>query len=256
MSNLIKTELYKLRTSKLFVVLLLCMMAVNIITLVGSVMMMNTLADVPDAMKMDFSSMFSSPFTLDMMTMFMYISAVSFLFLDFNNGYIKNLAGQVSNRGDIVTSKFIVIAVHNLIFFLAAAVSNLIGGLIVGMNMDIQNLGAGIATFFIKWLLSLGIGAVLLFFAVGLKSKSFALIIGVMVSLSAFSLIYMGIDTAINNVLKLNGFSLSQYMPDALISSVNVAKGNLVANGIIAAIVFIVLFCFLAHVTFKKRDIK
>lgn len=256
MSNLIKMELYKLRTSKLFIILLSIFAVVNIVSSFGTSMLVNAIVKNPEAIKGDLSSMFVSPFVLEMLMLFTFVSLVSFLYLDFNNGYIKNLAGQVPNRGYIVFSKFIAVAVHNLIYFLVAVLTCFISGLITGINMDIQNLGAGIATFFIKWLLSLGIGAILMFFAVGLKSKSFALILGVMIPVGAFSLIYMGIDTAVKNFLKIKGFALGNFMPDSLIGSVNAVKGTLLANGIISAVVCIVLFYILTYITFNKRDIK
>lgn len=256
MSNLIKMELYKLRTSKLFTILLICCAVLNIVCSVGGQMIVKAVADDAGAVTTDFSSVLTAPFTFDMLMMFTFISVVSFLYLDFNNGYIKNIAGQVPNRGYVVISKFAVVAIHNLIYFLVASISNLIAGCITGMNFDTQNIGSGIATFAIKWLLSLSMCAVLMFFTIGLKSKSFALILAVMFPLGAFSLIYMGIDTAIKNLLKIKSFSLGNYMPDTLLGTVDVAEGTMVANGIIIAIIFLALFYTLTHITFNKRDIK
>ena len=256
MSNLIKMEFYKLRTSKLFIILLICFAATNIVCAVGGPLLMGAVSDGSVSLKMNLSSAFASPFNLETLTMFTFISVVSFLCLDFNDGYIKNIAGQVSNRSSIITAKYIIVAVHNLIYFIVGALSSLIGGAIIGMVMDSQNIGAGIATFFIKWMLSLAIAAILMFFAIGLRSKSVALILAVMVSLGAFGLIYMGIDTVLKNFLKLKDFALSHYMPDTLINNVNVADNTLVANSIIVAVVFIALFFTLTYITFKNKDIK
>ena len=256
MSKLIKTELYKLRTSKLFIVLLTILAVLNIVINVASTAIMNAVAEGAGSTKVDLSGAISSPFSFGMLMMLTFISLVSFLYLDFSGGYIKNIAGQAPDRNSIVTAKIFITAVHNLIFFLVAALSNIVAGVIVGLNPDTENLGAAIATFCIKWLLSLAIGAILMFFAVGLKSKSFALILAVIFPLGALSLLYMGIDAAISYVFKVESFSLSDYMPDSLIGSVNVAQNNLVANGIIVAIVFIALFCTLTYITFKKKDIK
>lgn len=258
MSNLIKMELYKLRTSKLFIILLIIFALTNALIVVGSSVLMDVVASQTgsESMKMNLSGEISSPFSLEMLLMFNYISVVSFLFLDFSDGYIKNIAGQLSDRGGIVTAKYIAVAVHNLIFFIVAALSGLAAGAIVGMNADVENIGAAIATLCIKWLLSLAINAILMFFAVGLRSKPFALIIGVMISLGAFSLLYLGIDTVLINLFKVENFTLNAYMPDTLMSSVSVGDQNLVANGIIVAVIFIALFFTLTYITFKKKDIK
>ena len=116
--------------------------------------------------------------------------------------------------------------------------------------------GAGILTFLIKLLLSIGIGSILMFFAVGLKSKSIALILGVIFGLGALGLLYMGIDSVIESLIKVKGFALSSYMPDTLITKVNVLNGECVSNGIIVGTVCIVLFLILTYIVFKKKDIK
>lgn len=256
MRNLIKMELYKLRTSKLFIIFLAVLAAANVIITVASTLLMNALAQGAALPKMQLSAAFTNPFSLGILTMLIYISAVSFLYLDFSDGYIKNIAGQVPNRGNIVIAKFITVAVHNLIFFLAATLGNLLGGVIIGMVADTENLGAAILTFGVKWLLSLAICAILMFFAVGLRSKVIALILGVMFALNALSLLYMGVDALIANVFKTTDFSLGNYMPDSLFGAVNAVENSLVANGIIVAVVFIAAFYILTYLSFKKKDIK
>lgn len=256
MSKLIKMELYKLRTSKLFIILLVIFALTNVLITVGSAALVNVIASESAGYKMNLSSAISAPFALEMLLMFNFISVTSFLYLDFSNGYIKNIAGQLPNRSNIVAAKYIAVSVHNLVFFLVAALSNIISGVIIGMTVDSENIGAAIATLCIKWLLSLAINAILMFFAVGLRSKTFGIILAVMISLGAFSLIYMGIDALVNNVFKAESFSLSNYMPDTLMNTVNVADNNLVANGIIVAVVFIALFYILTNILFKKKDIK
>lgn len=255
MSKLIKMELYKLRTSKLFIILLIIFAVLNAVIIAGTSIVMKAIPDAP-VMSMALSDAFVSPFNAGILMMFMFISAVSFLYLDFSDGYIKNIAGQLPNRGGIVTAKYVAVTVHNLIFFLAGVLSSLIGGALSGLVIDTENLGAAVATFCIKWLLAMGISALLMFFAVGLRSKIFGVILAVMIPLSALSLLYMGINALVSNFLKVEGFSLNDYMPDALLGSVNAVENSLVANGIIAAIVCIVLFYILTYITFKKKDIK
>lgn len=254
MSNLIKMELYKLRTSKLFFILLCISIGIN--GIIAGVVPMVTKTLTGKNLNVNLSDIFVSPYQLDMLVMLLFISAVSFLYLDFSNGYIKNIAGQLQNRSGIVLAKFITIAIHNLIFLVAASLSNIIGLAVAGALTADGDILAGLATLMIKWMLSLAICSILMFFAVGLRSKTIAIILGVMFSIGAFSLIYMGISSLIVNFLKVKDFSLGNYMPDSLFSSVNVIKNELVVNGIIVAVVVIVLFYVLTNITFKKRDIK
>ena len=117
MTNLIKMEWYKLRTSKLFIILLIVTFVLNAIFLASLPMISSALGAQMTAT--DLSSVLASPFALGLLMIPLFISAVSFLYLDFSGGYIKNIAGQLANRGSLVFAKFIMIGVHNLIFFVA-----------------------------------------------------------------------------------------------------------------------------------------
>ncbi len=45
-------------------------------------------------------------------------------------------------------------------------------------------------------------------------------------------------------------------MPDSLISSVNVIKNILFINSVVVVLIYLVRFCLLINIVFKKRDIK
>lgn len=255
MTKLTKMELYKLRTSKLFLVLLVISAVLNIAIAAGGPIVTKLLTSTE--MPVDITTAIASPFSLNFLMICLFISAVSFLYLDFSDGYIKNIAGQAPNRGGIVCAKFIAVAVHNLIFFIVAALTNILGIALAGALTVNGNIAEAILTMLIKWLLSMAISAILMFFAVGLRSKTFAIILGVILPIGALSLVYMGIDNLLANVLKFSAdFSLADYMPDSLIPSVSVIENHLVVNAIIVAVVYIVLFYILTYFVFNKRDIK
>lgn len=256
MNNLVKMELYKLRTSKLFLALLCICAVLNAALAAGGPLLTKFFSPKQD-FHSDLSAVLASPFYLGLLMVFLFVSAVSFLYQDFSDGYIKNIAGQVSNRSSIVFAKFIALAVHNMIFFIAVVLSNILGTAIAGALVIDGNIAGGILTLLIKWLLSMALCSILMFFAVGLKSKTFATILGVIFPLGALSLLYVGIDTLLMKFLKLGGgFSISNYMPDTLISSVNVIYNVNIVNSVIVALVYTVLFCILTNFIFKKRDIK
>ena len=45
-------------------------------------------------------------------------------------------------------------------------------------------------------------------------------------------------------------------MPDSLLSSVNVIKHILFINSVVVVLIYLVRFCLLINIVFKKRDIK
>lgn len=255
MSKLTKMELYKLITSKLFIILLLITAVLNTAISAGTPLLTKLLTGQQMTSKL--ADGIASPYSFGLLMIFLFISAVSFLYMDFSGGYIKNIAGQTSNRGGIVLAKFITVAVHNLMFFIVAALTNIIGTALVGALTVDGDITGAVLTLLIKWLLSMAISSIIMFFAVGLRSKTFSIILGVIFPINALSLVYMGIDSLISNVFKIKAdFSLANYMPDSLINSVNVVNNELVVNAIVVAVIYIVLFYILTYFIFNKRDIK
>ena len=254
MTNLIKMEWYKLRTSKLFIILVIVTFVLNGL-FVGSLPIISSALGA-QMTATDLSSLLASPFALGLLMIPVFISAASFLYLDFSGGYIKNIAGQLSDRGSLVFAKFLMIGVHNLIFFVAAAISAVLASAVTsGVIMD-EAIGGGVLTLLLKWLLSLSLCTVLMFFAVGLRNKTLAIIMAVVFSTGSLSLLYMGINTGISALFKVDNIDVGNYLPDALMNSVNAISGELVVNAIIVAVVFIGLFLWLSYMTFKKRDVK
>lgn len=254
MTNLIKMEWYKLRTSKLFIILLIVTFVLNAIFLASLPMISSALGAQMTAT--DLSSVLASPFALGLLMIPLFISAASFLYLDFSGGYIKNIAGQLANRGSLVFAKFIMIGVHNLIFFVATAASAVFASAVTSGIIADAAVWGGVLTLLLKWLLSLSLCTVLMFFAVGLRNKTLAVIMAVVFSTGALSLLYMGINTGITALFKVENIDVGNYLPDALMNSVNAISGEMVVNAIIVAALFIGLFLWLTYMTFKKRDVK
>ena len=256
MMNLIKMECYKLRTSKLFMILLAVTFAVNLLFSIGVQM-------VPKLITPDFpmepsplSTIISNPFGLSIIMIIVFVSAVSFMSLDYSGGFIKNIAGQVGDRGKIVIAKFIAVGIHNLIFFIAGVLSSLLGTLIAGQITVDAAVMSGILTLLLKWFMSMALSSILLFFAVGIRNKTLATIIGVVLSINALSLAYLGVNTLVANVFKINDFDFGSFMPDALMNSVSVVNNEHVVNAIVVGAAFIAVFVILTYITFKKRDVK
>ena len=254
MTNLIKMEWYKLRTSKLFIILLIVTFVLNALFLASLPIISSALGAQTTATNL--STILASPFALGLLMIPIFISAVSFLYLDFSGGYIKNIAGQLADRGSLVFAKFIMIGVHNLIFFVTAAISAVLATALAGGIVVDAAVWSGILTLLLKWLLSLSLCTVLMFFAVGLRNKTLAIIMAVVFSTGALSLLYMGINTGITALFKVENIDVGNYLPDALMGSVNVITGELVVNAIIVAAIFIGVFLWLTYMMFKKRDVK
>lgn len=251
MGNLIKMDWYRLRSSTFFLVSLIVSFVLNLAFSIGMPLLNRFFAPdaAPDAVS--FSYILANPISFTILFVLMLMSLVSFSYADLANGYIKNIAGQLPNKGLTVISKFVVGAIHNCIFFVVFLASTIIGNFIVNKVVFDDQIIAAVGTFFIKFLLSLGLTAILLFVSTGLRSKTLASILGVLFGSGMLTLVYMGLNTLFQQSVDVN-----EYAPDSLFSQVNVSSGMLVFNAILVAVICIAVFLPLTVTVFNKRDIK
>ena len=260
MSNIIKMDLRRMLHAKLFIVSLIVIAGLNILLGFVAPVLLKLIPATTTLKPTLVSELIVNPFSLSLLIILLFLSVVSFSYADFSGGYIKNIVGQVNSRSSLVVSKFIVIGIHNMIFLLVGVITRILGalsGIVMGgaIEFDAQ-IPAALLTLLIMWMLIMAISAILLFFTSGVKSKTAAIIIGVIIGTGALSLVYLGIDAAVANIFNVSGFSISSYMPDQLISSVSVGANTDVINAIIVAVVCTALFLSLAIRLFKRRDIK
>ena len=92
-----------------------------------------------------------------------------------------------------------------------------------------------------------------MFFTVGIKQKTIATVAGVVLGSGMLGLAYMGLNSVIEKVFKLESFNINDYAPDSLL----VSGGNLAAaNALIVSVVIIAVFLSLTVRIFNKSDVK
>lgn len=261
MGSLIKMDLRRLTLSKVFYTCMAIIAAVNILWQIAIPLFVRMFAMNQPLQRVQFSNFVAQPFALSIMIVVMVISIVSFTFADFANGYIKNIAGQVAHKSHIILSKFIVVGVHNCIIMLAGVLSLIIGGVVASLMGVIKLefdalLPQAFLTFFIKWMLSMAISSIMLFLTNGVRNKTVATVVGVILGTGALGMVYLGLNEVVKNVFKINDFSIGDYAPDQLINSVSVGGGIAVFNAIIVALVCSALFLVISVKVFDSRDVK
>ena len=268
MHRLMNMERYKLRTSKLFLILLAVLFVANAALTAAMLFLMRSLSQITEidgvAVEgldnvldhVNLSEVIANPFVISLLMIIMFVSAVSFLYSDIENGYIKNIAGQLPNRGVLVNAKFIIVAIHNFLFFVCAVLSSILGNAIGSKVVVDDAVPQGIATVLLKWLLSVALTCILIMITTGFRNKTLATVMGVFFATGLMSLVYIGINTAAEKVFKNFKVDISDYMPDSLMASVDVINNEYVMNAIVMSIIFIVLFLTITYIIFRKRDVK
>ena len=261
MSNLVKMDLRRLFHSPMFIISMCVVAVLNIITSCGITIVERLLVENPEPSTKSFSELLMTPFAGGIFAVALFASLINFSYADIANGYVKNLAGQLKRRSDLVVSKYIVIGIHNIVFLLAGVLSQFIayGILVVLKIASFTNDGKiieALITLILKWMLCMAIASILIFLTTGVKNKTLATIVGVVIGTGSLGLAYFGLNMAINKVLKTEDFDVSNFMPDSLMSSVNVAANTAVVNAIVVAIVCSAIFLGLTIKVFNARDVK
>lgn len=261
MGNLIKMDFYRMFRSKAFIISNIVIFVLNIIGKVLELLLFNFskgFADEADQAELvynfteNLSSVFINPLWLSMMIIVILISAVTFSYADIANGFIKNIAGQVNQKGHTVISKFLVLCVHNLVFLCVGVIGKVVSQFIIGgnFNVDTADMPVAIATFLCKWLLLQALCAIILFVSTGLKNKTLASVIGVILGSGSLMIIHLMIDSQVEQFVKVN---LSDYDPSSLIQG---GTSFMFANAIGVSLVIIAIFIPLTVTIFNKSDVK
>jgi len=256
MAKLIRMDLYRMLKARPFYICLILMFVLALISSPAA-KLLYTLAtsfssEVTDAFpaEKNISDIIGNPFPI-MGLMMILLSLCYFFYADVENGYIKNIAGQMPMKGFTILSKFVAAIVHNLIFTVAAIIGNLIGTLIVQRIAMDSGAADSVRILFLKLLLLQSICAILLLVVSTFRSKPLGMILAVLFGLGLTPLLYMGINEILKPVFG-KGTDISNYMPDSVMGEDPLDT----VKAILVALVTGGIFLPLAIRIFDRKDVK
>ncbi len=262
MGNLVRMDMRRLTRSKMFVVSLIVAAVLNFIIQIVIPLLSRVFSPGKDLPNVRLSDLIVSPFSFPWLLILMLASVVTFSYADIANGYIKNLAGQLPRKSDTIVSKYIVVGIHNCIFLVVCALTGILGTFLASkmfgfdLKADAQ-IVQGLFILLLKWLLFMGLCSILMFVTTGLKVKTLASVVGVLLGTGSLALVYLGLDQGIQNIFHTSNFSIADYMPDTLAENINVSSSvSTIVTAAIVAVICIVLFMALTIKVFNSRDVK
>ena len=183
------------------------------------------------------------------------IFTVLFSTADISSGYIKNIGGQVRNRGTLILSRAIALAVFTVLTmagaFLFQAAAN---GIFFG-ELEWGNTKAILSYFVTELALHYALVLICMAIAIILKNNVISMVIAVCLSMNVMTIVYGVINGAIQKI-GIQNFQIYKYTITGKLSLLPMnPSGNecLAAFGV--AIVFIVMMISVSSVVFQKRDI-
>ena len=270
MLNLIKMDLYRLFRTKSFKIGLIISFAISFLFVAVLAAISNLIPLFPESTQVAmailpfadwrnnvnlFEMILSSTAILSLMVS--AVLASNFISAEQANGYVKNIAGQVKDKGMMNVSKFAALSVMSLSVLVAYAAGSTVSGLIFLNNaVNFEGFSQFLAVFGTKYLIYLSVNAIILFLCTLTKSKSVSIAFGVMFGSGATVLVYNVISTFAGIVLKCE-VPVASYVPDGLIFGLTMdAPAEALIKAVVVGVVYIAVFMAFSMVVMKKRDTK
>ena len=256
MGNLIRMDLYRMLKAKAFIVCLILAFMLALASAPLAKLLFSLASSFSSeinetyAAEVNLSDILSDPFPM-LNLMLILLSLCYFFYADVENGYIKNIAGQMPMKGFTVVSKFLAAIVHNLIFAAAGIIGNLIGTILVQRIVADSNILDSVRVLVLKLLLLQSLCTILLLVVSTFHSKPLGMILAVLFGLGLTPLLYLAINEGLRPIFG-ETTDISDIMPDTVMSE----KPLGTLKALLVAIVTGVIFLLPAVRIFDHKDVK
>lgn len=208
--------------------------------------------------RIDAGEFISSQLQSGLLTLFVVIFAAIFANAEQKNGYVKNIAGQLTNRGTLALSKLAASAVQVfimlLVFSLAAGV---MGKILWGGRFSLGSLTDMLPFLGAQYLLNLGIAALILFLCILTKSSAFSMTAGIVMVMGLFVPVYSIINRAVYEIRPSWDFDISLYLPDGNIGLAGLhASSEILIRAAVVGAAFVIVCAAVSALIMKKRDVR
>ena len=187
--------------------------------------------------------------------LFLVIFAVLFSTVDISSGYIKNIGGQVGNRGSLIFSRSIALSVFSVLTMTGAFLFQAAANCIVFGELEWGNTKAILSYFVAELALHYALVLICMAIAIILKNNVISMVIAVCLTMNVMTIVYGVVNSAIQKI-GIQNFQIYKYTITGKLSLLPMnPSGNecLAAFGV--AMVFIVIMISVSSVVFQKRDI-
>lgn len=187
--------------------------------------------------------------------LFMVIFTVLYATADITSGYVKNIAGQVRNRGNLIFAKaaalLLYVVLTMLLFIGVQTLSNAISyqKLVMGPGKEFFQYAA------MQTLLHFALVMVIMCVAVVLRNNVISMMISVCVCMNILIMLYGVVDQAVEK-LGIHDFHMIDYTVSGKIVNLGMnAAPKAMGMAALVGILFIVVMLAISMTVFQKRDI-
>ena len=187
--------------------------------------------------------------------LFLVIFAVMFATADIKSGYIKNIGGQVSQRGMLIVSRAAALALFTAITFAGIFVFQAAANMLAFKCVVWGNWKEIIPYFLTELTLHYAFVLICMAIAVIIKNNVISMTLSVCLTMNIMSIVYALIDY-VGNRVGLHNFNIYKYTVTGRMAMLpmNAGRDDVVSSMCVAA-VFIIIMLSLSSYIFQKRDI-
>ena len=187
--------------------------------------------------------------------LFLVIFAVMFATADIKSGYIKNIGGQVSQRGMLIVSRAVALALFTAITFAGIFVFQAAANMLAFKYVMWGNWREIIPYFLTELTLHYAFVLICMAIAVIIKNNVISMTLSVCLTMNIMSIVYAFIDYVVNRK-GLHNFSIYKYTVTGRMAMLpmNAGREDVISSVCVAA-AFIIIMLSLSSYIFQKRDI-
>lgn len=187
--------------------------------------------------------------------LFLVIFAVMFATADIKSGYIKNIGGQVSQRGMLIVSRAVALALFTAITFAGIFVFQAAANMLAFKCVVWGNWKEIIPYFLTELPLHYAFVLICMAIAVIIKNNVISMTLSVCLTMNIMSIVYALIDY-VGNRVGLHNFNIYKYTVTGRMAMLpmNAGRDDVISSMCVAA-TFIVIMLSLSSYIFQKRDI-
>lgn len=187
--------------------------------------------------------------------LFMVIFTVLYATADITSGYVKNIAGQVKNRGNLILAKSVALLLYTiftmLLFTGAQMLSNavLYNEFVMGPGKEFFQYAA------LQTVLHFALIMVIMCIAVVLHNNVISMMISVCLCMNVLVMLYGVVDKAVTKI-GIQDFHIMDYTVSGKIVNLGMnAAPKTMGMAVMVGVVFIVVMLAISMTVFQKRDI-
>ena len=187
--------------------------------------------------------------------LFLVIFAVMFATADIKSGYIKNIGGQVSQRGMLIVSRAVALALFTAITFAGIFVFQAVANMLAFKYVMWGNWKEIIPYFLTELTLHYAFVLICMAIAVIIKNNVISMTLSVCLTMNIMSIVYGFIGYVVNRK-GLHNFSIYKYTVTGRMAMLPMNAGrDDVVSSMCVAVIFIIIMLSLSSYVFQKRDI-